>query len=236
MKLYDRVCPAVFLMRPNRFIARCRLVDGREVVCHVKNTGRCRELLLPGTEVYLAESDNPARKTRFDLVTVRKGSMLVNLDSQAPNRVFQAWAEAGGFLPDLTALRPEIRYGDSRFDFAFTAAGRQGFAEIKGVTLEENGVAYFPDAPTERGVKHVEELCKAAAAGYGAYLCFVVAMPGMTCLRMNDRTHPAFGDAVRHAAVHGVKVLALGCTVAPDGFAITERLPVVLDRQMQEGA
>ena len=167
MRLYDRVCRAEFLTRPNRFLAHCRLTDDTEVVCHVKNTGRCRELLIPGAEVYLAENADPRCKTHYDLVTVRKGDVLVNLDSQAPNRVFQHWAAQGGFLQELTELRPETRYGDSRFDFAFAAGEKRGFVEVKGVTLEENGVAYFPDAPTERGVKHVEEY---ALSGLGETL------------------------------------------------------------------
>ena len=231
MRLYDRVCRAEFLTRPNRFLAHCRLTDDTEVVCHVKNTGRCRELLIPGAEVYLAENADPRRKTHYDLVTVRKGDVLVNLDSQAPNRVFQHWAAQGGFLQELTELRPETRYGDSRFDFAFAVGEKRGFIEVKGVTLEENGVAYFPDAPTERGVKHVEELCRAAAEGYMAYLCFVVAMPRIHELRFNDRTHPAFGEAVRRAAAQGVKVLALGCKVEPDGFEIVTHIPVRLSAE-----
>lgn len=227
MKLYDNIHRAEFLARSNRFIARCRL-DGAEVVCHVKNTGRCRELLYPGAEVYLTRDDSPRRKTAYDLVTVRKGNVLVNLDSQAPNRVFRHWALEGGFLPGLTELLPEQRYGDSRFDFAFRAGASRGFVEVKGVTLEEDGTAYFPDAPTQRGVRHVEELCRAAAAGYDAWLCFVVPLPGVTGLRPNDRTHPAFGDALRKAQPLGVHLLALGCQVEPDGFTITHRLPVWL--------
>ncbi len=227
MKLYARIQQAEFLERPNRFIARCRL-EGEEVLCHVKNTGRCRELLYPGAEVYLSREDAPGRKTAFDLVTVRKGNVLVNLDSQAPNRVFQSWALSGGFLPELTELIPEQRYGDSRFDFAYRAGEFRGFVEVKGVTLEEAGVAYFPDAPTQRGVRHVEELCRAAASGYGAWLCFVVALPGVRGLRPNDRTHPAFGEALRRAREAGVHLTALGCQVEPDGFSITHRLPVWL--------
>ena len=159
---------------------------------------------------------------------MRKGNVLVNLDSQAPNRVFYQWALDGGFLPALRELTPEQRYGDSRFDFAYRAGTSHGFVEVKGVTLEEDGVAYFPDAPTLRGVRHVEELCRAAAAGYEAWLCFVIPLPGVRGLRPNDRTHPAFGDALRRAQPLGVHLLALGCEVEVDGFSITHRLPVWL--------
>lgn len=227
MKLYANIHRAEFLERPNRFIARCRM-DETEVLCHVKNTGRCRELLSPGAEVYLTRDDSPRRKTAYDLVTVRKGDVLVNLDSQAPNRVFYQWALDGGFLPALRELTPEQRYGDSRFDFAYRTGTSHGFVEVKGVTLEEDGVAYFPDAPTLRGVRHVEELCRAAAAGYEAWLCFVIPVPGVGGLRPNDRTHPAFGDALRRAQPLGVHLLALGCEVEVDGFSITHRLPVWL--------
>ena len=224
---YRQVEPAVFIDRPNRFIAHCRMA-GAQVTAHVKNTGRCRELLSPGAEVYLTRDDSPRRKTAYDLVTVRKGDVLVNLDSQAPNRVFYQWALDGGFLPALRELTPEQRYGDSRFDFAYRAGASRGFVEVKGVTLEEDGVAYFPDAPTLRGVRHVEELCRAAAAGYETWLCFVIPLPGVRGLRPNDRTHPAFGDALRRAQPLGVHLLALGCEVEVDGFSITHRLPVWL--------
>ena len=227
MKLYDHICRAEFLERPNRFIARCRL-EGSEVLCHVKNTGRCRELLLPQAEVYLNQDASPRRKTAYDLVAVRKGSRLVNLDSQAPNRVFREWALGGAFLPGLKELQPERPYGDSRFDSAYRTENSSGFVEVKGVTLEEDGVAYFPDAPTQRGVRHVEALIRAAAEGYGAWLCFVVALPGVSLLRPNDRTHPAFGEALRRAQPLGVKLLALGCQVEPEGFSITHRIPIRL--------
>ena len=154
---YHRVREGRFLRRPNRFLAHVEL-DGEEVVCHVKNTGRCRELLVPGATVWLEESDNPKRKTRFDLIGVDKGERPINMDSQAPNRVFGEWAGAGGFRPGLTVLRPETTFGNSRFDFYLEAGERKIFVETKGVTLEENGIVMFPDAPTERGVKHLKEL------------------------------------------------------------------------------
>ena len=226
---YSKIWAGRFLDRPNRFVAHVEL-DGQPVVCHVKNTGRCRELLAPGATVYLQESDNPARKTRFDLIAVDKGGLLINMDAQAPNQVFREWAEAGHFVPGLTLLRPETTWGRSRFDFYWEAAGgRRGFVEVKGVTLEEGGHARFPDAPTERGVKHLEELIACQAEGYAAAVCFVIQMPGMRDFAPNDATHPAFGGALRRAAAAGVEVLALGCRVEPDELWIDHTVPVRLD-------
>lgn len=225
---YAHVRPAVFQARPNRFVARV-LLDGKEETVHVKNTGRCRELLVPGARVYLAEGDNPARKTRYDLVAVEKGELLVNLDSQAPNKVFAQWAQAGGFRPGLTLLRPETTWGNSRFDFYWEdAAGQRGFVEVKGVTLEEEGHVRFPDAPTLRGVKHLEELVRARAEGYETAVCFVVQMEGMVDFAPNDATHPAFGAALRRAAAAGVTVLAMECAVTPGSLAIRRPIPVRL--------
>ena len=225
---YAHVRPAVFQARPNRFVARV-LLDGKEETVHVKNTGRCRELLVPGARVYLAEGDNPARKTRYDLVAVEKGEHLVNLDSQAPNKVFAQWAGSGGFRPGLTLLRPETTWGNSRFDFYWEdAAGQRGFVEVKGVTLEEEGHVRFPDAPTLRGVKHLEELVRARAEGYETAVCFVVQMEGMVDFAPNDATHPAFGAALRRAAAAGVTVLAMECAVTPGSLAIRRPIPVRL--------
>ena len=220
-----------FLDRPNRFIAHVAL-DGEPVVVHVKNTGRCRELLVPGCPVWLEENDNPARKTRFDLIAVEKttpaGPLLVNMDAQAPNRVFAEWAETGGFRPDLTLLRPETVFGASRFDFYWEAGPRRGFVEVKGVTLEEDGVARFPDAPTLRGVKHLEELIAARRAGYEAALCFVVQMEGMKWVEPNERTHPAFGQALRQAARAGVEIAAYSCRVTPGSIKMDRPVPLLL--------
>lgn len=228
MRLYQRVREATFLARPNRFIAQC-LLAGEEVVCHVKNTGRCRELLLPGARVWLAESDNPARKTRYDLVCVESRGLVVNMDSQAPNRVFAQWAREGGFLPGLTALRPEVAYGTSRFDFAYRRGEAAGFVEVKGVTLFDGaGMAYFPDAPTERGVKHIRELIAAHQTGYEAALCFVLQREGVTGVKPNDATHPAFGDALEEAAAAGVLLTAAVCEATPDSLTITRTAPVIL--------
>ena len=209
---YSGVRRGVFVDRPNRFIAHAEL-DGQRVVCHVKNTGRCRELLTPGAVIYLQESDN--RKTRYDLIAVEKGGLLINMDAQAPNQVFREWAEGGGFLPGLSLLRPETTWGNSRFDFYWElSTGRRGFVEVKGVTLEENGYARFPDAPTERGVKHLEELIACRAEGYETAVCFV--------------PHPAFGAALRRAAAADVQILARECMVTPDSMTIAGAVPVRL--------
>lgn len=224
---YQTVCRACFLARPNRFVARV-LLDGQPETVHVKNTGRCRELLVPGAVVYLARGDNPHRKTRYDLVAVEKGPLLVNLDSQAPNRVFAEWAGAGNFRPGLTLLRPETVWGNSRFDFYWEAGERRGFVEVKGCTLEEDGHARFPDAPTLRGVKHLEELIRCRAEGYEATVCFVLQMGGLRDFAPNDATHPAFGDALRRAAAAGVEVLAMECRVTPNTLALDRPVPVRL--------
>lgn len=224
---YQRIEKGRFLSRPNRFIAHVEL-DGRTEVVHVKNTGRCRELLIPGATVYLEKSDNPARKTQYDLIAVEKGTLLVNMDAQAPNQVFREWAEAGNFQEGLTLLRPETTWGDSRFDFYWEAGERRGFVEVKGVTLEEDGHACFPDAPTERGVKHLNELARCQADGYEAAVCFVLQMAGMKDFAPNDRTHPAFGDALRQAAQAGVRIMARECAVTPDSLTIGAAVPVLL--------
>ena len=209
--LYFNIIRAEFLQRLNRFVARV-LINGAVHTVHVKNTGRCRELLVPGATVYLEKVDSAGRKTQYDLVAVekqRRGSrepLLINMDAQAPNKVFQEWALAGKFLPELVLLRPEQRWGNSRFDFYFGTRERRGFIEVKGVTLEIDGHARFPDAPTERGVKHIEELIACQAEGYEAYLCFVIQMAGMKDFAPNDAAHRAFGAALRRAREAGVKV------------------------------
>ena len=228
---YSNCTAGTFLSRPNRFVAQVAL-DGRTETCHVKNTGRCRELLIPGCRVYLTRSDNPARKTKYDLIAVEKetvhGPLLINMDAQAPNHVFEAWARAGRFRPGLTLLRPETVYGASRFDFYWETDTDRGFVEVKGVTLEEDGVARFPDAPTLRGVKHLEELIAARQAGYQAALCFIVQLAGAKYVEPNDTTHPQFGQALRRAAAAGVEVFALGCAVTPDSLTAEEFVPVRL--------
>ena len=224
---YGTVIPGTFLSRPNRFIARVETAEGVQTV-HVKNTGRCRELLVPGATVYLERATNPARRTAWDLIAVDKGGLLINMDAQAPNRVFGEWAASGGFLPGVTAVRPEFRFGDSRLDFCLETPQGLHLVEVKGVTLEEDGAARFPDAPTERGVKHIRELQRAVAEGCRATLFFVVQMEGMRSVSPNDDTHPAFGAALREAAAAGVRVLAYDCSVTPDSIAIRQSVPVLL--------
>jgi sugar fermentation stimulation protein A len=231
---YKHVCQGTFLTRPNRFIARV-MINGEEHTVHVKNTGRCRELLVPGARVYLTKSDNPNRKTAYDLIAVEKGDLLINMDSQAPNKVFQEWAEQGGFLPNPTLIKPEYVHGDSRFDFYLEQGDTRHLVEVKGVTLEENGVARFPDAPTERGVKHINGLMAAQEEGYVCSICFVVQMSPVQWMEPNDSTHPAFGDALRRAAEAGVQVIAVDCAVTSDSLSIQDRVPVHLIPALKNG-
>lgn len=224
---YPNITPAVFQARPNRFVAQV-LLDGQPVTVHVKNTGRCRELLVPGARVWLTRSGNPKRKTAYDLVAVEKGSRLINMDAQAPNKVFAEWAAAGHFVPGLTLLKPECRHGDSRFDFYWEAGARRGFVEVKGVTLERDGAVYFPDAPTQRGIKHLHGLAACLAEGYEGAVCFVIQMAEADFFSPNDLTHPAFGQALREAAQAGVQVLARCCTVTPDSLTLAQKVPVRL--------
>ena len=224
---YGKILPARFLSRPNRFVARVE-AEGEELVCHVKNTGRCRELLVPGATVWLEESPNPSRKTKFDLIAVEKGDRLINMDAQAPNKVGGEWAAAGGFREGLTSLRPETTYGSSRFDFYWESSKSRGFVEVKGVTLEEDGVVRFPDAPTLRGVKHLDELAKAREAGYEAAVCFVIQMENVRWFAPNDETHPEFGQALRRAAQAGVEILAMDCAVTPQSLTMGKSVPIRL--------
>lgn len=224
---YENMEPAIFLERPNRFVAYVEQAGKREI-CHVKNTGRCRELLIPGAELYVQRTDNPARKTGLDLISVKKGGQWVNMDSQAPNRAVAEWLKSGGLGTRDILVRPEYRYESSRFDFYLEAAGRKAFMEVKGVTLEEEGIARFPDAPTERGVKHLQELMHCMEAGYEAYLFFVIQMKGVHVFEPNDRTHPAFGETLREAAARGVQILAYDCVVGPDEMRIDTRIEVRL--------
>ena len=198
------------------------------MVCHVKNTGRCRELLIPGTRVWLEKSGNPARKTAYDLIAVEKGDRLVNMDAQAPNRVFGEWAATCDVLGKVLAIKPEYRYGESRLDFCMETAQGRHLVEVKGVTLEDDGHARFPDAPTERGVKHIRELQKAVEDGIDATLFFVIQMENMKSFRPNDETHPAFGTAMREAAAAGVRIMAWDCAVTPETLAICRPVPVLL--------
>ena len=224
--IYSDMTPGTFLARPNRFIAHVE-INGQTEVVHVKNTGRCRELLPAGAEVWCQKSDNPNRKTKYDLITVRKGSRLINMDSQAPNLAAKEWLASGG-LGKIENLRAETRHGDSRFDFSFTKDNKTCFLEVKGVTLETDGICAFPDAPTERGAKHLRGLTEAAKAGYGAYVLFVIQMADVKCLHPNDATDPEFGRALREAAAKGVEVLAVDCEVTVNKMTVGNFVPVVL--------
>ncbi len=230
--VYKDMERGVFLGRPNRFVAEVEL-HGETVRCHVKNTGRLKELLVPGAGVWLQHCEKEGRKTRYSLITVEKpGServpVLVNVDSQAPNEAAASWVRRGGGrrFRDLTLLKREKKFGNSRFDLYFEADGRRCFMEVKGVTLDVGGVAKFPDAPTERGVKHVEELAAAAAAGYETYLLFVIQMKGVRAFAPNEVTHPAFGTALRAVARAGVHVLAYDCIVTEDAMTVDCEVPV----------
>ena len=225
---YKQVVPATFLARPNRFVAEVLLPEGETIVCHVKNTGRCRELLVPGCKVWLETATHPARKTGYDLIAVEKGDRLINMDSQAPNRVFGEWVAGSGVFGDVSRIRPEYCYGESRLDFCLETAGGIHLVEVKGVTLESDGNARFPDAPTERGVRHIRELQRAAENGIDATLCFVIQMENARTLRPNDETQPAFGEAMRKAAAAGVRMMAWDCIVTPDGLSIARQVPVLL--------
>ncbi len=223
---YRNIVPGTFLARPNRFIAHIE-IEGKEEICHVKNTGRCRELLPPGAKVWCEKSSNPARKTGFDLIAVQKGSRLINMDSQAPNAAAKEWLEQGG-LGNIETLRPESRHGDSRFDFSFTKDGKLCFLEVKGVTLETDGICAFPDAPTQRGAKHLRELTELTKNGYGAYILFVIQMTDVRYLHPNDATDPEFGRALREAAAAGVNILAMDCGVTPGTMEIHSPVEVKL--------
>ena len=223
---YPNMIPGTFLSRPNRFIAKV-LIDSVEETVHVKNTGRCRELLPAGAQVWCQKADNPNRKTKFDLITVKKGDRLINMDSQAPNIAAGEWLRSGG-LGEIENLKAETFHGDSRYDFSFTKDGRQCFLEVKGVTLEDDGICAFPDAPTERGAKHLKGLTEAAKAGYGAYVLFVIQMADVKYLRPHDERDPAFGQALREAAENGVTVMAMDCAVDVDSMEIRLRVPVKL--------
>lgn len=232
---YERIRKAVFIDRPNRFIAHVEMEGSRETV-HVKNTGRCAELLVPGSTVYVQESANPERKTKWDLIAVEKavenagvnGRRMINMDSQIPNRVVEEWIREGNLFPDVGLIRPETTYGSSRFDLYVEAGGKKIFIEVKGVTLEEDGVCRFPDAPSDRAVKHVEELIRAKKDGYEAYVFFVIQMKDVRYFTPNTDTHPAFAEALKRAEEAGVKILAYDCEVTPESIAVRNPVDVVL--------
>ncbi len=223
---YNNIVPGTFFARPNRFIAHIE-INGNLEVCHVKNTGRCRELLGAGAKVWCQDANSPTRKTRYDLIAVQKGSRIINMDSQAPNAAVYEWLLSGG-LGQIENLKPESRHGDSRFDFSFTKDGIPCFLEVKGVTLEDAGICAFPDAPTIRGAKHLKELTRLRRDGCGAYVLFVIQMSDVSYLRPNDVTDPAFGAALREAAAAGVQILAMDCAVTPNTMTIQNPVEIRL--------
>ena len=225
---YAKILDGVFLKRPNRFIAYIEIA-GREEICHVKNTGRCKELLIPGCKVYVEESSNPLRKTKYDLIAVKKGATLINMDSQAPNKVALEWLENGG-IKGITFIKPESTYGNSRFDFYFEKGKKKCYLEVKGVTLEDNGVVRFPDAPTERGVKHINELISATKDGFETYILFVIQMKCAKYFEPNWTTQPAFGDSLIAAKKAGVKLLAYTCTVTKSTLKIDHPVKIRLNK------
>jgi sugar fermentation stimulation protein A len=214
MKYYN-IKKGIFIDRPNRFIAHVE-IDGRVEICHVKNTGRCKELLTARAEVLVQDCGHPGRKTQYDLISVWKGQRLVNMDSQVPNSLFREWLTTSGYFPDLRTVKSEQTYGNSRFDYYLETKDRKIFVEIKGVTLEEDGVARFPDAPTERGVKHLKELMACMEEGFEAMVVFFVQMKGIRHFEPNDQMHPQFGDALRALAAKGAKILAIDCLVTEE--------------------
>ena len=224
---YTNITAGKFLARPNRFMAHVEIA-GREEIVHVKNTGRCKELLLPGATVYVQHFPEGKRKTKYDLTAVEKQNILINMDSQAPNKVVQEWLMEQEPFGKITYLKPECKHGDSRFDFYLETEAKKMFIEVKGVTLEEKGVVMFPDAPTERGVKHVQELCHCLEQGYEAAIVFVVQMSGMRYFTPNRRTHAAFAEALERAEACGVRMLALSCEVTPESLAINGEIPIHL--------
>lgn len=230
---YTQVEQGVFLRRPNRFIAYVE-IEGKEEICHVKNTGRCRELLVPGAAVFLEKKDSPHRKTKYDLIAVEKGERLINMDSQVPNQAVYEWLEQGELFGKDARVQREVTYGNSRFDLYIQQGERKIFMEVKGVTLEEEGVVRFPDAPTERGVKHIKELCRCIEDGYEAYIMFVIQMEDVRYFQPNDVTHPEFGEALRKAEQAGVKILAYECIVRKDLINLSKPVRVLLDKEKQE--
>ena len=229
---YGKVVKAEFLRRPNRFIAEVK-INGRTETVHVKNTGRCRELLVPGVTVYLEDCLQSTRKTRYDLIAVdkiRDGKPVlpVNMDSQIPNAAAAEWLPESGMFSPSAEIRREVTYGNSRFDLFIKDGDRQCFMEVKGVTLEHDGIAYFPDAPTERGVKHIRELIQCREDGFEAVILFVVQMKEIRQFRPHDAMHPAFGEALREAAAKGVKIMAMDCRITPESMVIDAPVTVVL--------
>lgn len=225
---YDRIEKAVFVSRPNRFIANI-VIDGNTALCHVKNTGRCKELLIPGATIYVQVHSDPKRKTKYSLIAVEKGKRLINMDSQAPNQVVKEWLMEQQPFGAITLLKPEYTFQGSRFDFYIETLEKRVMIEVKGVTLEEDGIVRFPDAPTERGIKHIMELIEAKKQGYEACLIFVIQMKDVRHFEPNDMTHKAFGEALRQALQAGVKLLAYDCMVEYDSLSIDQEVAIITE-------
>ena len=222
---YNNIVKGTFLSRPNRFVANV-IIDGKETAVHVKNTGRCRELLKEGAEIFLEKSSNPDRKYAYSLITVRKGDRLVNMDSQAPNKAVGEFLRESGFFPDIKLIRPECKYGNSRFDFYIEYEDKKAFIEVKGVTLENDGVVSFPDAPTERGSKHLRELCSCLKEGYEAYAIFVIQMKDVLYFTANADHDPVFAETLKKARDEGVRLLAFDCTVTEDEMTVSDEVEI----------
>lgn len=231
---YRNITKGKFLSRPNRFIAQVEL-QGQVETVHVKNTGRCRELLIPGVEVILEKSDNPSRKTGYDLIAVNKKGNWINMDSQIPNKAAEEWLMKGELFPEEITVHREKTYGNSRFDLYVESPCRKAFLEVKGVTLEEDGIARFPDAPTKRGVKHIQELIHCLEDGYEAYLLFVIQMKGIQRFEPNWKTHPQLGEALIQAREAGVKLLAYDCLVTENSIVVENPVPILLEEQSAGG-
>ncbi|MBP1925191.1 sugar fermentation stimulation protein A [Sedimentibacter acidaminivorans] len=215
--IYNNIKKAKFINRPNRFIANIE-IDGKNEICHVKNTGRCKELLTDNATVFVEEFDSSTRKTKYDLISVYKGERLINMDSQVPNKVFHEWVKNSGLFENITMIKPEYKYGNSRFDFYIETIDKKIFVEVKGVTLEENDVAMFPDAPTLRGLKHINELINSVEDGFEAYVVFIVQMKNIKYFTPNNKTHMEFGEALVLAKSKGVNILALDCEVTKNSI------------------
>ncbi len=224
---YKNIIKAEFISRPNRFIANIK-IGGKEHICHVKNTGRCSELLLPGAEIYVQQHNNPKRKTQYSLISVVKENRLINIDSQVPNKAVHKWLLENNLFGDIEYIKPEYNYRSSRIDFFIQTKSKKILLEVKGVTLEENGIAMFPDAPTLRGINHINELINAKKEGYASYILFVIQMPAVRFFTPNYATHPEFGKALKSAKREGVKILAYDCITTKDSIAINSFCPVML--------
>ncbi|RII32536.1 DNA/RNA nuclease SfsA [Clostridium chromiireducens] len=224
---YNNILKGKFISRPNRFIANVE-VNGIVEVCHVKNTGRCKELLTPNATVFVQEHNSVKRKTKFSLIGVIKENRIINMDSQVTNKVVHEWILKGNLFSEVTLIKPEAKYGNSRFDFYVETETQKAFIEVKGVTLENRGIVKFPDAPTERGVKHIKELCECMTEGYEAYVIFVIQMKDVLHFEPNDDTHKEFAEVLKYAKGYGVNIIAVDCDVEEDSINIRDYVEVII--------